>query len=293
MNPYFRFETMELSNAYSSFLQVSDQNRNKGNNLTESQGFLCDLCSEIFDEEIELKSHVKDEHKVLIVAEAYSPESLPGGGGIETPPPARARIRKVKKASKRRPVTIFFCDKCDYTTKVKASMKVHKLVHTLDCPYCEFKSVRQVNLKEHILSEHKNEMYLPDGKKHDVGGVASCSTRGGVSSGGIKQGVGQQKFILGEIANEGLLKKLTPGTNVMAEEFSYIRDINKPRVIVNKETVEIMNKALQFLSDHVKQDEELVEVEEEQIEVIVPDNSASGDITVDDNHNDVYNWMIV
>merc|ERR1712025_57634 len=106
-------------------------------------------------------------------------------------------------------------------------------------------------------------------------------------------GVGHQKFILGEIANQGLLNKLTPGTKVMAEEFSYIRDINKPRVIVNKETVEFMNKALQFLSDHVKQNEELVEVEEEQIEVIVPDNSASGDIAVDNNHNEVYNWMIV
>ena len=55
----------------------------------------------------------------------------------------------------------------------------------------------------------------------------------------------------------------------------------------------IMNKALQFLSDHVKQNEELIEVEEEQIEVIVPDNSASGDIAVNNNHNDVYNWMIV
>ena len=143
------------------------------------------------------------------------------------------------------------------------------------------------------MSEHKNEMYLPDSKNYNVG-VASCSTRGVSSgSGGFKKGVGQQKFILGEIANQGLLKKLTPGTKVMAEEFSYIRDINKPRVIVNKETVEIMNKALQFLSDHVKQNEELVEVEEEQIEVIVPDNSASGDIAVDNNHNDVYNWMIV
>jgi len=284
---------MEWSSAYSSFLHGSNQFQE--NAVTESQGFLCDLCSEIFDAEIELKNHVKDEHKVLIVAEAYSPQPLPGTGGdsfdnVELPSPSHASQRIAKKTNKRRPVTLFCCDKCDYTTKVKASMKVHRLIHTLDCPYCDFKSVRQLNLKEHILSEHKHEMYLPDSRKHGVG-VVSTSNRV-VSSAGIKKGSGQQKFILGKIANQGLLNKLTLTSNMMTEEFSYIRDINKPSVIVNKETVETMNKALQFLTDHTKQVDELVEVEEENIEVIVPDYSVKGDVAVDDNHNDVFKWTI-
>jgi len=284
---------MEWSSGFSSFFQGPHQNQYQENAITTSQGFLCDLCSEIFDEEIKLKDHVKDEHKVLIVAEAYSPQSLsvPGGDGDEISSPSHARLRIVAKESKKRPSTLFYCDKCDYTTKVKASMKVHKLIHTLDCPYCEFKSVRQLNLKEHILSEHKNEMYLPESRHHGVG-VVSGSIRG-VSSGGVKRGPGQQKFILGKIANQGLLSKLTPGPNMMTEEFSYILDINKPSVIVNRGSVDIVNKALQFLADHVKHDEEMVEVEEEQIEVIVPDYSASGDVAVDNNHNDVYNWMII
>ena len=54
-------------------------------------------------------------------------------------------------------------------------------------------------------------------------------------------------------------------------------------MIVNKETVEMMNKALQFMANEVKQNEELVEVEEEQIDAIVPDYSASGNIAVDNN----------
>ena len=146
--------------------------------------------------------------------------------------------------------------------------------------------MRQVNLREHILSEHKNEMYLPDSKNYNVG-VASCSTRGVSSgSGGFKKGVGQQKVILGEIANQGLLKKLTPSTNVMTEEFSYVRDIHQPRVIVKKKTVEMMNKAIQFMTDDVKLNGEWVEVEDDQIEVIVPDYfSASGNIAVDNYHN--------
>ena len=67
------------------------------------------------------------------------------------------------------------------------------------------------------------------------------------------------------------------------EDVSFVRDILKPRVIVNKETVEMMNKALQFTANEVKQNEELVEVEEEQIDAIVPDYSASGNIAVDNN----------
>jgi len=132
-------------------------------------------------------------------------------------------------------------------------------------------------------------MYLPS--RHESVGVGSGSIRG-VSNGGIKKGSGHQIFILGKIAIQGLLNKLHPSTNMITEEFSYISDNNKPSVIVNKETVDIVNKALQFLADNVKQYEEMVEVEEEQIEVIVPDYSASGDVTVDDNHNDMYNWMI-
>jgi len=287
---------MEWNRSYSSFLQGSNQDQYQESTVTVSPGFLCDLCSEIFDEEVELKNHVKDEHKVLIVAEAYSPQPLPGTGGdsldsVELSFPSHARQRLVKKQSKRRPAILFSCDKCDYTTKVKASMKVHRLIHTLDCPYCDFKSVRQLNLKEHILSEHKHEMYLPDSREH-AADVVGTSNRV-VSSAAIKKGSGQQKFIIGEIANQGLLNKLTPSPNVMTEEFSYIRDINKPSVIVNKETVEIMNKALQFLTDHTKHVDELVEVEEEQIEVIVPDYSARGDAVDDDNHNDVYKWTIV
>ena len=43
------------------------------------------------------------------------------------------------------------------------------------------------------------------------------------------------------------------------------------------------------MTDHVKQNGEWVEVEDDQIEVIVPDYfSASGNIAVNNNHNDVY-----
>ena len=234
-----------------------------------SQGYLCDLCSEIFPDESDLKKHIEDEHEDKLVSEYSSPVE----SDLAAVLPTRMFQEVSRKKSKKRPTRSFSCDKCDYTTMVKSSMKMHMLVHTVDCPYCEFKTVRQSNLKEHIMSDHKTQIFLLD--KRERGGTV---TRGG------------EEFIFGEIANQGLLNKIPQSPNLLTGEFSYIGEVNKPRVIVSTDTIDVTNKAIQFLAEHTntKQEtlEDLLEVEEHHMEVVVADD-------VDNNCNDVYSWSVI
>ena len=256
-----------------------------------SAGFLCDLCSEIFPKEIDLRKHVKEEHNIICYATAEyssSGESDKTDLSSITVSDQKEISLKMKKSSMRRRRGVareFTCDKCEYTTKVKASMKVHKLIHTVDCPYCQFKTVKQSSLKEHIMSDHQTQMVMP--VMGGMGGRAVART-------------GEQ-FILGDIANQRLLNKITPSEDLLTGEFSYIGDIFKPGVIVSRETVILTSQALQFLTDNAKQkeiqevEEEMVEIEEQQIEVIVSDEQAREIIsqTDDSPSNNIYNWRIV
>ena len=256
----------------------------------ETQGYLCDFCSEIFTEEFELANHVKDDHNLDWLATAeYSSSCESDGDGDQTDRSSlcsdQTRVSLPSSYIRRRAARIFSCDKCDYKTNVKASMKVHKLIHTLDCPYCQFKTVRQHHLKEHIISDHQTKMMKPD---KDVWG------RGAVSKGG-------EQFILGDIANQRLLNTIRPGQDSHSGDFSYIGDIMKPSVIVSKETMVLTNQALQFLAGLAGQEEaeqmgeQMVEVEESQIEVIVSDECAReiiGNVEVTDGQK-IYDWKIV
>merc|ERR550519_2359457 len=131
-----------------------------------SQGYLCDFCSEIFVEENELRSHVKDDHKIdWYTPTEFSTSSDSNDQSSLSDVSFHSFVMKKKRRSAA-PARIFTCDKCDYKTKVKSSMKVHKLVHTLDCPYCEYKTVWQQQLKEHIVTDHlgKPNLGLPGGE---------------------------------------------------------------------------------------------------------------------------------
>ena len=254
--------------------------------MMESTGFLCDSCSEIFHEEIELRTHVAEEHNDLCFAVAnYSSSGESDITAISLISDQNKRMKNSTRkmmTSRRRAARLFTCDKCEYTTKIKASMKVHKLVHTVDCPYCQFKTVKQSSLKEHIVSDHQAQMLVPvTGDMVEYVGTAARN---------------EEEFISGDRANQRLLNKITPSEDLLTGEFSYIGDISRPKVIVSKEAVLMTERAFQFLAEaeNTKQEdveEEMIEVEEEQIEVIVPDDA--GLMMNEDSNDNTCNWMIV
>ena len=240
----------------------------------ESHGYLCDSCSEIYSAEAELKNHIESEHSSLL---CFSTTQCSSSGEesyyvAEVPSPlidqndescasvALTGTFVQKTVSKRRPTRTYRCDKCDYSTNVKGCLGKHKLTHTLDCPYCLYKTVRQSNLKDHIVADHHTEMFLPKSLSED-----EYQLKGG----------GQ--FIYGDIANQSLLNKAHHGLEYLKPEFSYIQDLYKPKVIVDTGSMKLATKALEFLTEYqIKRDcnfNEMVEVEENQFEVIVSDES--------------------
>ena len=78
-----------------------------------------------------------------------SPEA-PVDSQVLFPPPKK----KIKKP--RKPRVIHCCEFCPYTTKIKSCMSTHRLTHTLDCPFCPFKTIRSEKLTEHMANKHFN-----------------------------------------------------------------------------------------------------------------------------------------
>lgn len=54
----------------------------------------------------------------------------------------------------------FKCDRCDYATTTKGSLRSHMFTHSdefpFPCPYCEYKGKRHTYLKKHMLHKHYN-----------------------------------------------------------------------------------------------------------------------------------------
>ena len=78
-----------------------------------------------------------------------SPEALVDSKHLFPPP--RKKMKKPRK-----PRVIHCCEFCSYTTKIKSCMTTHRLTHTLDCPFCPFKTIRPERLTDHMTNKHFN-----------------------------------------------------------------------------------------------------------------------------------------
>ena len=52
---------------------------------------------------------------------------------------------------------LYACDNCNFTTRSKNIIHQHRLIHTLDCPFCPFKTVRENYLTVHIKDKHLDD----------------------------------------------------------------------------------------------------------------------------------------
>ena len=257
----------------------------------ESDGFLCDLCSEIYEVESELIEHMFDDHEITnyvptdYLMDNESPESFieidedSEDGEVETKdldikdaddividlttnnnhddnnaadiqvigdgdeavssnlknsnandPGEDVFVAPVKRKRGRPPLPkqTYFCEHCDYKTMIKSVMKTHKLIHTMDCPYCPFKTVRENCLTEHIRMEHLDEN----------GAEKSLWMQG---SGGSSWMV--KDFLFADLAN----RNATVGFPVSPHSFSYLSQCLRPTIIRNTKNVEIAQSAFDFL----------------------------------------------
>jgi len=48
------------------------------------------------------------------------------------------------------------CEFCSYTTQTKSCMTSHRLTHTLDCPFCQYKTIIPHRLTAHLRNKHFN-----------------------------------------------------------------------------------------------------------------------------------------
>ena len=84
-----------------------------------------------------------------------SPEA-PEDSKVLFPPPAAPPPKKKTKAPRKARV-IHSCEFCSYTTKIKSCMNSHRLTHTLDCPFCPFKTIIADRLSDHMANKHFNK----------------------------------------------------------------------------------------------------------------------------------------
>ena len=84
-----------------------------------------------------------------------SPEA-PEDSKILFPPPSVPPPKKKTKAPRKARV-IHCCEFCSYTTKIKSCMNSHRLTHTLDCPFCPFKTIIADRLTDHMANKHFNK----------------------------------------------------------------------------------------------------------------------------------------
>ena len=116
----------------------------------------------------------------------------------------------------------YLCQHCDFKTKIKSCIRAHRLTHTMDCPFCLFKTVRKNYLTEHIKAEHLDEQGCLKGPKEE----ASIN------------------FFAAELASSPsplLATAQDPG-------FSYLRPVLRPSIITNHHDVRIVDAALKYLN---------------------------------------------
>lgn len=116
----------------------------------------------------------------------------------------------------------YLCQHCDFKTKIKSCIRAHRLTHTMDCPFCYFKTVRKNYLTEHIKAEHLDEQGRLKGPKEEA----------------------NINFIAAELASSPsplLATAQDPG-------FSYLHPVHRPSIITNHHDVRIVDAALKYLN---------------------------------------------
>ena len=140
-----------------------------------------------------------------------------------------------KRGRKPHPPRLFFCENCDYKTKNKSCMKSHLLTHTLDCPFCHFKTIRKDNyLSQHIKNEHL-----------DSNGDLKSNWLTADRDNNVPWH--QRKFFMVDIANNPKLTKTDNDPN-----FSYLKQIpdGRQRLVFKGSDVELAQSAHRFLSQN-------------------------------------------
>ena len=72
------------------------------------------------------------------------------------PPPATAKKKTKGPRKARKARVVHSCEFCSYTTKIKSCMNSHRLTHTLDCPFCPFRTIITDRLSDHVANKHFN-----------------------------------------------------------------------------------------------------------------------------------------
>ena len=83
------------------------------------------------------------------------PSAPPSPSVPPSPSPSPARQDNKKRTGRpRKPRAILTCEFCSYTTPIKSCMSSHRLTHTLDCPFCQFKTIIPERLTDHLQHKH-------------------------------------------------------------------------------------------------------------------------------------------
>lgn len=147
----------------------------------------------------------------------------------------KASIPNTKKRGRKpHPPRLYYCENCDYKTKIKFSMKSHLLTHTLDCPFCPFKTVRQDNyLSQHIKKEHL-----------DSKGALKKQWLTGDGDNNVPWH--RRQFFMVDIANNPKLRSSDD------PQFAYLRHIpdGRQRLVFKGSDVELAQSAHGFLSSN-------------------------------------------
>jgi len=151
-------------------------------------------------------------HSVMLkpVSGNHSGESNPG---------------KKKRGRPQHPPRLYYCEHCDYKSKIKNCMRSHILTHTLDCPFCPFKTIpiRQNHLTRHINTHHLDQQ----------GAVKTTfiETRDEFHW-------SRKEFLIVDISN-----KADPGASAeLGPEFSYLHQYqssSRPSIIMSRSSSEV------------------------------------------------------
>jgi len=63
-------------------------------------------------------------------------------------------------AKLKRPKYKFECRICGHMTNYQQNIKLHFLSHARNCPFCRFKTVGELTLKNHILAKHEKKLEI-------------------------------------------------------------------------------------------------------------------------------------
>ena len=142
------------------------------------------------------------------------------------------------------------CDKCKFTTTIKNSLKMHKLTHAENCPFCSFQAVKLELLRLHILSAHAVGAEEERKQETIINNINNKRVRFTNMESSIKENNKKFKFMIGfpSTGQEGLgIKDLKE--EAQSAGFSYLKVTDSMRL----DDKELITAAKRFLGGIPKQ----------------------------------------